>query len=78
MSLVSASRVIPEEERLRRGLLLETIFTTEDRRAALDAIAASEAHWIYAPVAAPLRFAPAPYLEEVASGPAGALYRIAP
>jgi hypothetical protein len=77
LSLLSAAKVMPENERIRRGRLLETIFTTDDRVTALAAVAAAEARWIYAPAAAPLRFAPAPDLETVASGPAGALYRVA-
>ena len=54
------------------------VFASSDRTAALAAIDASEARWVYAPAAFPLRFDPGNRLEVAVRRPAGTLYRVAP
>ncbi len=76
LSLLSAAKVLPEEELLRRRRELEAVFDAKGRATALAAIVESGAGWVYAPAAAPLRFDPSPALVEVVAGPAGTLYRV--
>ncbi len=74
LSLLSASKVLPRDELLRRSDRLATIFSTRDRGAALAAIAASGAQWVYAPASLPLRFQGRPGLvEALAEAIAGAV-----
>lgn len=77
LSLLSAVQSLPAEEREARFRQVATSFVERDRAAALRAIRASGAGWVYAPARLPLRFDPGAALEVVAQSPAGTLYRVA-
>lgn len=76
LSTDAAAAYLPSYERLFRHDQIRRVFTSSDRAAALRAIEASGARWIYAPSSWPLRFTPGPELETVLANEAGTLYRV--
>jgi hypothetical protein len=76
LSFASVAAYLPEEERERRVRVLEAVFAGTDRDAALAAIRASHARFVYAPWMTPLGFAPGDALEPLAGNAAGTVYRV--
>jgi hypothetical protein len=78
LSLLSAVQSLPAAEREERFRETVDVFLGDDREAALRAIRASGAAWVYAPEAFPLRFSASDVLAIVARSSAGTLYRVRP
>lgn len=76
LSLLSAAKVLPKAEVYARHERLREVFAGDDRAAALAAIHASAATWVFVPAAWPLRFEAGPELERVERGAGGTLYRV--
>jgi hypothetical protein len=78
LSSGAMAEYLPTWDVLFRVGNMHHVFRGENREAALTALRASRARFVYAPAALPLRFDPGDALEAVFSGPAGVIYRVRP